>query len=341
MLRVGRCTDDQSFDTKTVGVGQNVTLICTLQTSRDIETFFWVKVVAGILPEVLGRAFSFNDDVTGISGITLKKEPGRFFLHITKTKLRDMAFYYCLKSHRFNITFLKGTFLRIKGPEHDITTITQDFLSDPVRPGDSVTLQCSVLSDSENKTCPEEDSVYWFRVGSDESHPRLIYVQRKSGDECETSPEARSPQSCVYSLFGANISSTESGTYYCAVTACGKIIFGNGSKLDIEDVSSCDSQKDNTIVLLLCAALAISLIVIAFLVYAIWKKSCDCCNAVVASQTNAATASSDQQSQRRNEDSLIYSTAIFTKRKAGKVGRRHATANEETIYTDVRAFVID
>ncbi len=110
------CRDDHLFETKTVGVGQNVTLTCTHQTSGDIEAVFWIKIVAGKLPEVLGRAFSFDyDNVYGISRITSKKEPGKFVLHITKTKLRDTAFYYCLKSQRFNITFLKGTFLRLQG----------------------------------------------------------------------------------------------------------------------------------------------------------------------------------------------------------------------------------
>ena len=119
------------------------------------------------------------------------------------------------------------------GPEPDITAITQDFPSDPVHPGDSVTLQCSVLSDSENKKCPEEHRVYWFRAGSDESHPSFIYAHGNSGDECEKSPETRSPQKCVYN-FSKNISSSDAGTYYCAVATCGEVLFGNGTKLEIE-----------------------------------------------------------------------------------------------------------
>ncbi|KAF3838704.1 hypothetical protein F7725_010472 [Dissostichus mawsoni] len=69
------------------------------------------------------------------------------------------------------MTFLNGTFLRVKGPEPDITAIIQGHQSDPVLPGDSVTLQCAVLSESQSKTCPGETRVYWFRAGSDESHP--------------------------------------------------------------------------------------------------------------------------------------------------------------------------
>ncbi len=81
-----------------------------------------------------------------------------------------------------------------------------------------MTLQCSVLSDSEKKTCPGENSVFWFRAGSDESHPSLIYAHGDSADDCEKSPEAHSPQSCVFN-FSKDISPADNGTYYCAVAA--------------------------------------------------------------------------------------------------------------------------
>ncbi|XP_067374751.1 signal-regulatory protein beta-2-like [Channa argus] len=340
MIRVVRCADEQTFVTKSVSVGENVILTCNLQKSGDIETFFWIKLVAGGLPEILGRAYSFLYNYEKIiSRITTTQEPERFVLNITKTKPSDAGFYYCLKIHGFNITFLKGAFLSITGPEPDVTAIIQNFASDALYPGDLVTLQCSVLFDSGKKTCPEEHSVYWFRVGSDESHPNVIYTRGKSSDPCKNSPEARSPQKCVYS-FSKNLSSSDSGTYYCAVATCGQILFGNGTKLGIEDVSPCDSKKSNTILVLLCVALAISLIVIAFLIYAVVKPSCYCCNAAAKMQTNAVTFGGNQQCQKRNED-LVYCTAVFTRQKGGKAERRNATAKDETIYSDVRNIVMN
>lgn len=116
LLNFSGCTDNQSFVTKVAGVGENVILTCTHEISRDIETFFWIKLVLGNLPEILGRAYSFNyEDGNVISRIITKQEPGRFYLNITKSKLSDSGFYYCLKQHHLNISFLKGTFLRIKG----------------------------------------------------------------------------------------------------------------------------------------------------------------------------------------------------------------------------------
>ncbi|XP_078116303.1 signal-regulatory protein beta-2-like isoform X2 [Sander vitreus] len=329
MLSVGRCTADQIFETKTVGVGEDVTLNCNRQKSDNTGTLFWIRLVSGNFPEFLAGIldFDFGFGVVNIKTphISAKQEPGTFILHINKTKPSDTGVYYCIKVEQTKMTFLKGTLLRIKESEPNITAIIQDHPSVPLHPGDSVTLQCSVLSDSEKKTCPGEHSVFWFRAGSDESHPSLIYAHGNRGDECEKSPEAYSPQKCVYN-FSKNVSSSDAGTYYCAVATCGEILFGSGTKLDIEAFNVWDLQKANTVLFVLCAALAISLIIIAFLIYTIKKKTCDCCS-----------ASGDQQSQQRATDLLAYSAPTFNKRKTGRAERRNVkTAEEETIYTDVR-----
>ncbi|XP_074505788.1 signal-regulatory protein beta-2-like [Sebastes fasciatus] len=243
MLRVGRCTDDQIFEIKTVDVGDDVTLTCPRQESESQETLFWVRLVSGNFPEFLGGTFIFDyKAVNKTPRFTAEQGPGTFLLHIHETKPSDTGVYYCIKVNQLKMTFLKGTFLRIKGPEPDISAVIQDFTSDPVRPGDSVTLQCSVLSDSESK-CPGEHSVFWFRAGSDESHPSLIYAHGNGG-ECENSTEARSPQKCVYS-FSKNVGSSDAGTYYCAVATCGEILFGNGTKLDVEVI---DRQSGRVII---------------------------------------------------------------------------------------------
>ncbi|XP_078025781.1 signal-regulatory protein beta-2-like [Epinephelus lanceolatus] len=327
VLNIGRCTVNQIFETKTVGVGADVTLTCPRKSSGSI---FWIRLVSGDIPKVLAKTYSFESDPR----ITATEERGQFVLHIKNVRRSDTAVYLCVKKFKQDFTLLKGADLRVEGPEPDITAVIQD-PSDPVRPGDSVTLQCSVLSDSEKKSCPGNHSVFWFRAASDEFHPSAIYAYGNSA-ECEKSPEAHSPQKCVYS-FSKDVSSSDAGTYYCAVATCGEILFGNGTKLDIEDISRCDSQ--NTVLFLVCAALALSLIVIAVLVHAIRTKSCDCFNAAATLQTNAATASCDQQSQQRNAESLVYCTPNFTRRKAGRGGRRNQR-QEETIYTDVRAFMI-
>ncbi|KAF7660994.1 hypothetical protein LDENG_00271150 [Lucifuga dentata] len=225
------------------------------------------------------------------------------------------------------MTILEGIFLRVQGPEPHIDAII--FPSDPVRPGDSATLQCSVLSEYQNKICPEEPGVYWFKTRSDQSHPSFIYAHGSNGDECKRS---KTQQSCVCSS-SKNVSSSDAGTYYCAVVMCGEIFFGNRKKMDIKD-----SQKGN--IVLLSAALAVCLIIITFLIYTIKKNLCDCCKASFTSQINCfktAAAITDLRSQQRDEDSLVYSAPTFTKRKADRGARTDAKAEvEDSVYSGVR-----
>uniref|UniRef100_A0A667WP10 Ig-like domain-containing protein n=1 Tax=Myripristis murdjan TaxID=586833 RepID=A0A667WP10_9TELE len=302
-----RCTDDQNFTTVTAHVGENVTLTCMRHDSSDTKYLFWIRLVAGNFPEVLGRTFSFpyiSHD--GVARITAKQEPGKFVLHITKTQLSDTAIYYCIKVEQLRMTFLNGTFLRIKEP--NITVVTQVFPSEPVYLGDPVTLQCSLLSDSESKACPAEHSVFWFRAGSDESHPRIIYTHGNRGDGCEKSPEAGSPpQSCIYNLSKNSVSFSDAGTYYCAVATCGEILFGNATKLDIEG--------NHTIFILT------------------WKSM----HFIKTNMCHFLTFC--KLFPQRDEDSLVYSAPSFTKREAGNSQMRDVkTAEGETIYADVRAF---
>lgn len=98
---------------------------------------------------------------------------------------------------------------------------------DPVRPGQSVALQCSALSESDNKTCSGDHRVYWFKAGRDSAH--MIYAH--GNDECEQS--SGNEKSCIYHLPMNSITS-HAETYYCAVATCWKIWFGKGTKVDIE-----------------------------------------------------------------------------------------------------------
>uniref|UniRef100_A0A3Q2W8K2 Ig-like domain-containing protein n=1 Tax=Haplochromis burtoni TaxID=8153 RepID=A0A3Q2W8K2_HAPBU len=107
-------------------------------------------------------------------------------------------------------------------------TVVQTPLTTVQEPGKSVTFRCSVFSDSDKKTCPGDLTVLWFRAGSHKSYPKLIYTDRNKSKEY-------SEERCLY-RFSKNVSSSDAGTYYCAVATCGEILFGNGTKLDIEGI---------------------------------------------------------------------------------------------------------
>uniref|UniRef100_A0A3B4E3R2 Ig-like domain-containing protein n=1 Tax=Pygocentrus nattereri TaxID=42514 RepID=A0A3B4E3R2_PYGNA len=132
--------------------------------------------------------------------------------------LKPIKHYFCLL---FLLIHFKGEKIH-----HPVTEMV-------IKTGDSATLQCSVQS--LNSNCSGDHSVYWFRHGSGESHPGIIYTHGNRSDECEKSSETDSPtQSCVYKLPKRNLSLSDAGTYYCAVAACGRIVFGNQTKVNVQ-----------------------------------------------------------------------------------------------------------
>lgn len=96
--------------------------------------------------------------------------------------------------------------------------------SQSVHLGESVSFQCSVHSkNAENgDACPAEHKVFWFRAGSGESHPNIIYTTPNRSSHEEEGGR------CFYTLT-KTVNVADAGTYYCAVDACGQIIFGGGS----------------------------------------------------------------------------------------------------------------
>uniref|UniRef100_A0A672IR67 Ig-like domain-containing protein n=1 Tax=Salarias fasciatus TaxID=181472 RepID=A0A672IR67_SALFA len=232
MIRVGckyllkRTTDDQTFKIKSVAAQQNVTLECPREKSLDTSQYlYWIRIISGHQLEFLGGTYGFDyGEVNQTPHFTTKQEPGTFILHIHQTQINDTGLYYCIRTSWNNMTFLRGVFLEVKG-KSSISSIIQAPPSDAVHPGESVSLQCSVLSDSEKKTCSEDYRVHWFRAGSHQSHPSFIYTH---GGKAEC---GNSSQKCFYN-FSKKVNVSDAGTYYCAVAACGEVMFRNGAKLD-------------------------------------------------------------------------------------------------------------
>ncbi|XP_034063993.1 uncharacterized protein LOC117541050 isoform X3 [Gymnodraco acuticeps] len=259
-------------------------------------------------------------------------------LTILKTIQDDKAMYHCAVT-----TWIKdewtSTYLSLEGNTlraTNVTVVQWPTLSDPVHPGDSATLQCSVLSDSENKKCPGEHSVYWFGVRSDTSYPNIIYTVGNEPNECKKTSDTQ--KSCVYHL-SKNFNSSDAGIYYCAVATCGEIVFGDGTKLNIEGTglrSFGDLQTGDVFLLLPSVVSAISVIVIAILIHAIKKSKCDYCHdkAAVSLQENVAKIN-----VKRNEDPWMYSTVVFTVMETSiGVTKEGKAAKRERIYDAAKAF---
>ncbi|XP_029973085.1 uncharacterized protein LOC115406914 isoform X5 [Salarias fasciatus] len=277
MIRVAGSSDDQMFDIKSVAAQQNVTLTCPRSFGVK-DLLFWLRIISGHQPEFLGGTYAFDlNKVTQTTHFTTKQGPGTFILHINHTQINDTGLYYCIRTSKTNMTFLRGVLLKVKAPP-----------SAAVHPGESVSLQCSVLSDSEKKTCSEDYRVHWFRAGSHQSHPSFIYTH---GGKAEC---GKSSQKCFYS-FSKKVSVSDAGTYYCAVAACGEVMFGNGAKLDIRESKEEDLKRANTALYSLGAAFVASMIVSVCLIWTNEKKDCHDVKTVVMYSRMSKTASKTSQ----------------------------------------------
>ncbi|XP_073343804.1 uncharacterized protein [Pagrus major] len=315
----------------TVQLGEPVTFTCLLPSEElGNKHLYWYKQSVGDDLRLIVTFMKHTDPAFepefSASRLDLKVEKNISNLTILRTTEEDEGMYHCAVIY-WNENIWSGTYLSLKGNTQRTSTYTvvqRPTASDPVRPGDLKTLQCSVLSDSENKTCPGDHSVFWFRVGSYKSHLNILYTDGNRRDECEDRSDTQ--KSCVYH-FSKNVSSSDAGTYYCAVATCGEILFGNGTKLDIEGSRMWSAD---VLLHLLYAALAISLIVTAFLI-------CYYIAAVARQKIRGG-----QKSQQRDVDMRLYSAVVFTMMKTDRGAMKHAGAAErERIYTAVKAFGLD
>ncbi|XP_035983535.1 uncharacterized protein LOC118557511 [Fundulus heteroclitus] len=195
-------------------------------------------------------------------------------LTILKTDAENEGMYHCAHTNWLESTW-SGTYLSIKGKTQKTSNIVvqQPAVSHSAYPGDLVSLKCSLLTDSDQKSCSGEPDVFWIRSGSDKSYPDSIYIDGERSSYCEKRADIQ--QRCVYN-FSKNVNASDAGTYYCAVATCGEILFGIGSNLNIQE-SSLSPLDTITIICLLSTVLAISLAVILVLICLINKNKCEHC----------------------------------------------------------------
>ncbi|KAM4585868.1 uncharacterized protein V3H82_004860 isoform 2-T2 [Fundulus diaphanus] len=219
-------------------------------------------------------------------------------LTILKPVKEDEATYHCAVS-TWSRDEWSGTYLSLKDSKTgamNYTVVQSPTISDPVQPGESVTLQCSVLSGSQMGSCPSEDRVLWFGVRKDTFLGSIIYTDGNTPYECETKSDMSSnSKSCVYHLL-KNVSSSDSGIYYCALAMCGEIIFGNGTKLEVEGSRWSDYSLPLT-----CTVVAVCGLVCIITIGRTICKADNCLEGHV-----------EKQNLKEEEDSLIYTTVIFT-----------------------------
>ncbi|XP_073342501.1 uncharacterized protein [Pagrus major] len=319
----------------TVQLGEPVTFTCLLPFKElDRERLYWYKQSVGDDLKLIVTLMKHTDPVYGpefsASRLDLKVEKNISNLTILRTTEEDEGMYHCAFIE-WTKSFWSGTYLSLKGNTQRTSTYTvvqRPTASDPICPGDLKTLQCSVLSDSETKTCPGDHSVFWFRVGSDKSHPNILYTDGNRRDECEERSDTQ--KSCVYH-FSKTVSSSDAGTYYCAVATCGEILFGNAQ------VGTVTSEFIALVIAIIC--LVISLI--GNIVFICRRTSRSICEQVKGIEGIPSQARNDNSSQPVRDimeggDDLNYAALHLTGRKATRGRMKKELKTEESVYSQVR-----
>uniref|UniRef100_A0A4W6BMM6 Ig-like domain-containing protein n=1 Tax=Lates calcarifer TaxID=8187 RepID=A0A4W6BMM6_LATCA len=214
-------------------VGDKVDLEC-LSEDKLAPRVYWYKHSLGQKPRLISSSYKYDVNSTfyhefnNNPRFTLDTKNSKTHLMITDLRISDSATYYCVK-YSYVLEFSEIVTVSVKGSGLNIQAWVHQSESETIQPGGSVTLNCTVHTG----TCDGEHSVYWFK-SSEESHPGLIYTHGDRNDQCERKPNTQT-HTCVYNLPMKNLNLSHAGTYYCAVASCGHILFGNGTKLDIED----------------------------------------------------------------------------------------------------------
>uniref|UniRef100_A0A667ZJQ6 Uncharacterized LOC115376191 n=1 Tax=Myripristis murdjan TaxID=586833 RepID=A0A667ZJQ6_9TELE len=296
-------------------VGDNVTLSCLFEGNAAM--FFWYKQTLGQKPLLMCNFYKYEKNA--IFHNAFKNDP-RFKLEIEtngnqlkifELQHSDAATYFCVRSHSYDFEFGDGVTL----------TVVHQSESQTIQPGDSVTLNCTVHTG----TCDGEHSVYWFR-SSGHSQPRAIYTHGVTDDQCERKPTTHT-QTCDYNLPMKSLNLSDAGTYYCAVLSCGEILFGNGTKIDIEN----GVASPPVLVYFLSAALAFTItlvVILASFVYKMYKRNCSHCT---DSQARSSTASTQHG---QDADNLHY--AALSENKAHRSRRQRDNTDTVCVYSSIK-----
>ncbi|XP_015217288.1 uncharacterized protein [Lepisosteus oculatus] len=322
---------------KMVQPGDSVTLECFLPFDK-ISYMLWFKQTIGQGPRCILRSYYLSNDTTFFdefkkSHFMVEKNTGKGFFHliISRTKKSDTATYYCATAYTTQVMFGNGTLVIVKESGLISRSVVQQPVSVPVQQGNNVTLQCTIHTE----TCAGEHSVYWFRHGSGESLPGIIYTQGNRSDQCERISVAKHPtQTCVYNLPKRNLGPSDAGTYYCAVAICGEILFGNGTELEI--TGNIDQILSHPFFLGLLVSNAVCVMVIVVLNYAILKKKSNLCTGHISQQSlHEHTTVDSSNKQNEDTDVLNYAALSFADSKT-KTGKKRRKTDRQSVYSEVR-----
>ncbi|XP_062300482.1 immunoglobulin kappa light chain-like [Scomber scombrus] len=225
----------QPVSFQSVKPGDSATIKCHIKS--DMHKRVWYKLTTGKTLQLVTAFDShyvhnvFADEFR--QRYSVKFNSTSSHLDISATTWEDVGTYYCGVMKLNDIQFGPGTFLMLKGAKMISDRVVQKPASQSVQPGRSVTLSCSVNT----VRCPAEHThVLWLK-NSDNSDPEMIYSSINKNDPCKRTETGSGEATCVYHLVMRNFSSDDAGTYYCAVTSCGEVLLGKGTKIKMNNTN--------------------------------------------------------------------------------------------------------
>ncbi|KAM9470600.1 uncharacterized protein Hap1MRO34_012533 isoform 2-T2 [Clarias gariepinus] len=299
--------------------GEQVTLNCTFRDEHSKELIVWYKQRFGEMPEEVGKTKTHKDTEISpefSSGFKIENIINGISLSILQTKKSDEGLYFCGVYYWGKFDFSNGTFVAVTDDSNVKVSVSQSGGLDSVPAGASVTLQCSVLSESR----AAELQVLWFRAAPPQSHPQIIYTHHNSSHQCES---GSSTHTCVYNFSKNILSLNDTGTYYCAVAVCGKIIFGNGTRVQL--------GGSDPLVIYLAVVLSVCVVVnFAQAILYCKKQNSEQCTA--RPPTESLIKKEDNQNYEAME--MNYAALNFNEKKT-KSGRTKRDQYQDPVYSEV------
>ncbi|KAJ0055991.1 hypothetical protein NL108_017224 [Boleophthalmus pectinirostris] len=212
-----------------VNTGGNLTLECP--HNSQVFKYYWFKQGLGEIPRLVSVIYRgaydrvLEDEIKNDPRFKLTIGENKNNVVISNVQLSDSGTYFCTMSYSMIFKFVQSITVFVKDPQLNVNTAVSQSPQEEVELGDSVYLNCNVQTEG----CSGQYKVHWFKQ-HEESAAGVLYSHGSSSDQCESNSPTKS---CVYSLPIHNVSSAQTGTYYCAVAACGQVLFGNGTRVYI------------------------------------------------------------------------------------------------------------
>ncbi|XP_047461475.1 signal-regulatory protein beta-2-like [Mugil cephalus] len=308
-----------------VKLGDTITIRCHFDHYVSARVIVWYQLTTGRRLQLVASTDTlYNLTTYGEKSHHCSVNSDRMGSHlvISTTTSEDTGTYYCGRMDLKGVQFQQGTFLMIKGEKMVSDSVVQKPQSQSVQSGDSLTLKCSVHP---GQCTADHMSIMWLK-NSDHSLPELMYSSGNKSSACQNTKSGET--TCVYDLPMRNISSDDAGVYYCVVTSCGQVLFGNGTWIHIHREDPKPLDLSPTVVALMLSNIILGVVTLLLA----WTLCKNCKKEPMTS--SRSTDQSPEVDQTR--DAVVYAAVCSASRISSGRSASVKQNRDTIIYSDVR-----